>query len=152
DLTTGNDFKTLFNNARTDVTSLLTTGCGMSISACLAASAPDRLSPSSQNAADYAFRMSYGLPAPSTGAATVATVAPPTGSEVLPSTACPSRSAARRRDVLQTTELPTNTPLQNLDPKYAGYDRLNLYAAAGGYGAFTSDVKVTMNAALGGFN
>ena len=56
----------------------------------------------------------------------------------------------KKRDVLATTELPTNTPLTNtLDPKYTGYDRLNLYAAAGGYGAFTSTVAVTMNASLG---
>ena len=34
----------------------------------------------------------------------------------------------------------------------SGWARLNLYAAAGGYGAFPSNVTVNMNAALGGFN
>jgi hypothetical protein len=31
-----------------------------------------------------------------------------------------------------------------------GWARLNLYAAASGYGAFPTSVAVTMNAALGG--
>ena len=34
----------------------------------------------------------------------------------------------------------------------SGWARLNLYAAAGGYGAFPSNVTVNMNAAAGGFN
>ena len=50
--------------------------------------------------------------------------------------------------VLATTELPSGVPLDN----GTGWARLNLYAAAGGYGAFPTDVTVNMNAAAGGLN
>ncbi len=50
--------------------------------------------------------------------------------------------------MLASTELPSGAPLDN----GSGWARLNLYAAAGGYGAFTSNVTVTMDAALGGFH
>jgi outer membrane autotransporter protein len=149
DLTTGNDFKTLFNNARTDVVNLLQNGCGSTIAVCLAASAQDRFSDYQKNKADYLFRLTYGL-AP-TGPTNLAPVVP-TGAEVLLSTRFPYLNDAQRREVLATTELPSGSPLDPLTGPYAGYARLNLFAAADGYGAFNSNVTVNMDAAKGGFD
>ncbi len=50
---------------------------------------------------------------------------------------------------MATTEIASGYPL--LDDA-EGYGRLNLFAAADGYGAFDQDVTVTMDAAKGGFN
>jgi autotransporter-associated beta strand protein len=72
----------------------------------------------------------------------------PTGAEVLIATRFPYLSTAQLREVLATTELPSGIPLDN----GSGWARLNLYAAADGYGAFDSNVAVTMNASLGGYN
>jgi autotransporter-associated beta strand protein len=61
----------------------------------------------------------------------------------------PYLSLGQLNDVLASTELPSGGALDN----GSGWARLNLYAAAGGYGAFTSGVvTVTMDAAQGGFN
>ncbi len=62
--------------------------------------------------------------------------------------ALPLSLGSQLSDVLASTELASGAPLDN----GSGWARLNLYAAAGGYGAFTSNVTVTMNAAQGGFN
>lgn len=51
--------------------------------------------------------------------------------------------------MLKTTEIASGYPL--LDDA-EGYGRLNLFAAADGYGAFDQDVTVTMDAAKGGFS
>ncbi|OYX14558.1 MAG: hypothetical protein B7Z15_03560 [Rhizobiales bacterium 32-66-8] len=61
----------------------------------------------------------------------------------------PYLSADQINDVIASTELPSGVPL---DDHKTGWARLNLYAAAGGYGAFTHDVTVTMNASSGGFD
>ncbi|QIY75586.1 phosphatase PAP2 family protein [Streptomyces sp. RLB1-33] len=73
----------------------------------------------------------------------------PKGAEVLLETRLPYLDAAQRREVLRTTALPSGYVL--LDG-FEQWGRLNLFAAADGYGAFESDVNVTMNAADGGFN
>ncbi|MFJ1602114.1 phosphatase PAP2 family protein [Streptomyces sp. NPDC088253] len=73
----------------------------------------------------------------------------PKGAEVLLETRLPYLSAAQRREVLRTTALPSGYVL--LDG-FEQWGRLNLFAAADGYGAFESDVNVTMNAADGGFS
>ncbi|WP_369229879.1 phosphatase PAP2 family protein [Streptomyces sp. R21] len=72
----------------------------------------------------------------------------PRGAEVLLETRLPYLDAAQRREVLRTTALPSGYVLLD-GPEQWG--RLNLFAAADGYGAFDSDVYVTMNAADGGF-
>jgi len=51
--------------------------------------------------------------------------------------------------VLKTTALPSGFPV--LDDA-EGWGRLNLFAAADGYGAFNGDVTVSMDASLGGFS
>ncbi|NGO06337.1 phosphatase PAP2 family protein [Streptomyces sp. HC44] len=72
----------------------------------------------------------------------------PKGAEVLLETRLPYLSAAQRREVLRTTALPAGYVL--LDG-FERWGRLNLFAAADGYGAFDSDVCVTMDAADRGF-
>ncbi|GHH85809.1 phosphatase PAP2 family protein [Streptomyces capitiformicae] len=73
----------------------------------------------------------------------------PKGAEVLLETRLPYLDAAQRREVLRTTALPSGYVL--LDG-WEQWGRLNLFAAADAFGAFGSDVTVTMDAALGGFH
>ncbi|MEV0225247.1 phosphatase PAP2 family protein [Streptomyces sp. NPDC050704] len=72
----------------------------------------------------------------------------PKGAEVLLETRLPYLSAAQRREVLRTTALPAGYVLLDGWEKWG---RLNLFAAADGYGAFDADVHVTLDAAAGGF-
>ncbi|MFG2127342.1 phosphatase PAP2 family protein [Streptomyces sp. NPDC048751] len=72
----------------------------------------------------------------------------PKGAEVLLETRLPYLDAAQRREVLRTTALPSGYVL--LDG-FEQWGRLNLFAAADGYGSFDSDVTVTLDAAAGGF-
>ncbi|MFJ8058183.1 phosphatase PAP2 family protein [Streptomyces sp. NPDC096142] len=72
----------------------------------------------------------------------------PKGAEVLLETRLPYLSAAQRREVLRTTALPSGYVL--LDG-FEQWGRLNLFAAADGYGSFDSDVVVALDAAAGGF-
>ncbi|WP_281353466.1 phosphatase PAP2 family protein [Phytoactinopolyspora mesophila] len=73
----------------------------------------------------------------------------PKGAETLLETRLPYLDADQRRAVLQTTALPAGYALLD-GPEEWG--RLNLFAAADGYGAFRGDVTVVMNSADGGFN
>ncbi|WP_411147830.1 phosphatase PAP2 family protein [Streptomyces sp. A30] len=72
----------------------------------------------------------------------------PKGAEVLLETRLPYLDAAQRREVLRTTALPSGYVL--LDG-FEQWGRLNLFAAADGYGSFDGDVSVTLDAAAGGF-
>ena len=93
----------------------------------------------------YALQATYGLP--SIGATNAAAVVPQ-NAELLIASRFPYLSSAQLIDVLATTELPSGGLLDD----GSGWVRLNLFAAAGGYGTFNSAVTVTMNAAQGGFN
>ncbi|MFJ8624987.1 phosphatase PAP2 family protein [Kitasatospora sp. NPDC093550] len=73
----------------------------------------------------------------------------PKGAEVLLETRLPYLDAAQRREVLRTTALPSGYVLLD-GPEMWG--RLNLFAAADGYGAFERDVTVELDAADGGFS
>ncbi|MFF5187576.1 phosphatase PAP2 family protein [Streptomyces sp. NPDC000345] len=73
----------------------------------------------------------------------------PKGAEVLLETRQPYLTAEQRRAVLRTTALPSGYVL--LDG-FEQWGRLNLFAAADGYGSFESDVTVTLDAAKGGFH
>jgi len=75
-------------------------------------------------------------------------MAVPKGAEVLLETRLPYLDAAQRREVLRTTALPSGYVLLD-GPEMWG--RLNLFAAADGYGAFDEEVCVVMNATDGGF-
>lgn len=72
----------------------------------------------------------------------------PKGAELLLKTRLPYLSDEERRYVLYTTGLESGYPL--LDDA-EGWGRLNLYAAAHGYGALVKDTTVTMDASKGGF-
>lgn len=97
------------------------------------------------NARAIAPRMTYILPRE--GRRTEMVV--PKGAEVLLETRQPYLTAEQRREVLRTTALPSGYVLLD-GPELWG--RLNLFAAADGYGAFDRDVEATLDAALGGFH
>ncbi|KPH08595.1 phosphatase PAP2 family protein [Rhizobium acidisoli] len=108
--------------------------------------AADRFANHDANRAYVLQRLSYGLPTihPTDQPARV-----PQGAEALLETRLPYLDGEQRREVLKTTEIASGYPL--LDDA-EGYGRLNLFAAADGYGAFDQDVTVTMDAAKGGFD
>lgn len=97
------------------------------------------------NAALVAPLFTYGLP--KTGRRVAMTV--PKGAEVLLETRQPYLTANQRREVLRTTALPSGHALLD-GPEQWG--RLNLFAAADGFGAFDADVRVEMDANRGGFH
>lgn len=72
----------------------------------------------------------------------------PKGAEVLLETRQPYLDAAQRRAVLRTTALPAGYVLLDGAEQWG---RLNLFAAADGYGSFESGVTVSLDAAAGGF-
>jgi autotransporter-associated beta strand protein len=92
-----------------------------------------------------AQKLTYGLPSGKTSAVMVV----PKSAEVLLETRQPYLTAAQRREVLRTTALESGHPLLD-GPENWG--RLDLFAAADGYGAFADDVEVTMDASQGGFS
>ncbi|PPF62684.1 phospholipid phosphatase [Clavibacter michiganensis] len=94
----------------------------------------------------YEQRLTYGLPRVGD---TTKTAVVPKGAEVLLETRLPYLDADQRRWVLQSTALPSGYAL--LDDS-EGWGRLNLFAAADGYSAFSTDVTVAMDAAAGGFS
>jgi len=106
----------------------------------------DRFADHATNKANYLRLLTYGFT--QTGDKTRPVIVPK-GAEVLLETRLPYLDAAQRRVVLKTTALPSGYPV--LDDA-EGWGRLNLFAAADGYGAFNGDVAVTMDASLGGFN
>lgn len=108
--------------------------------------ATDRFADYATNKANYLRRMTYGFA--QTGNTDVAPVVPK-GAEVLLETRLPYLSADQRRVVLKSTAIASGYPVLD-DPE--GWGRLNMFAAADGYGAFTGNVTVTMDASLGGFN
>lgn len=81
------------------------------------------------------------------GDATAAAVVPE-NAEVLIETRYSYLTAEQLRDVLATTSNASGGVMDN----GMGYDRLNLFKAANGYGAFNSDTAVEMNAADGGLS
>ncbi|HWS36427.1 MAG TPA: phosphatase PAP2 family protein [Actinoplanes sp.] len=72
----------------------------------------------------------------------------PKGAEVLLETRLPYLDADQRREVLRTTGLPAGNPILD-GPEQWG--RINLFAAADGYGAFDRTVAVRLDAAATGF-
>lgn len=105
----------------------------------------DRFDDYIRNKSDYLSRLTYGFKqiGDKTKKMTV-----PKGAEVLLETRLPYLDQNQRRMVLYTTGLPSGYPLLD-DPE--GWGRLNLFAAADGYGAFIEDVTVNMSAGASGF-
>jgi autotransporter-associated beta strand protein len=108
--------------------------------------AVDRFNDYTVNKQNFTQRLTYGLPP--TGSTTNPAIVPK-GAEVLLETRLPYLGSTQRRWVLASTALPSGYPV--LDDE-EGWGRLNLFAAADGYGAFQSDVSVTMDASKGGFH
>lgn len=81
-----------------------------------------------------------------TGDTTVPAVVPK-GAEVLVESRFPYLDTDQRRWLLRSTAIESGYPI--LDDA-EGWGRLNLFAAAHGFGAFDSDVAVTLDAAEGG--
>ncbi|MCU9953467.1 autotransporter-associated beta strand repeat-containing protein [Burkholderia sp. BKH01] len=108
--------------------------------------AADRFADYATNQAAFTRRMTYGFGAiDATGAPPVV----PKGAEILLQTRFPYLGADQRRVVLKTTELPSGYPVMD---DAEGWGRLNLFAAADGYGAFNGNVTVAMDASKGGLN
>ncbi|VXD08761.1 Extracellular serine protease [Enterobacterales bacterium 8AC] len=144
-LTTTNDFKALMATAQTDLRTMLEQGCGTTLAACSATDQAERLQQAARNKADYTYSLTYGL-AP-IGPTDLAPVVPE-GAEILLASRFPYLTAEQRREVLATTEIESGHALDD----GSGWARLNLYAAADGYGAFNGNVAVTMDASQGGFS
>jgi autotransporter-associated beta strand protein len=125
--------------------SVYAAACAGNVVACVAnGTIPPAAGYARQNQ-NYTAFLTYGLP--SVGGTTLPPVVP-AGASSLIVTRFPYLSSVQLDQVLATTELPSGGPIDN----GSGWARLNLYAAAGGYGAFPSSVTVSMNAALGGLN
>ncbi|POR42987.1 autotransporter domain-containing protein [Methylobacterium sp. V23] len=140
----GEDFAGQVARSSTALHDYIQAQCGLSVADC-AAQNPNAYSDKARNRALYTRTLTYGLsPVGPTNLAPVV----PTGAEVLIASRFPYLRADQRRDVLATTELASGQPLDD----GSGWARLNLYAAADGYGAFAGDVRVVMDAAKGGFS
>ncbi|MBW8838122.1 MAG: autotransporter-associated beta strand repeat-containing protein, partial [Burkholderia sp.] len=108
--------------------------------------ATDRFADYTANKAAFMRRMTFGFgPIASTDAPPLV----PKGAEILLQTRFPYLSADQRRVVLKTTEMPSGYPVMD---DAEGWGRLNLFAAADGYGAFNGNVIVSMDASQGGLN
>lgn len=99
------------------------------------------------NKALYRERLTYGFDQDMCKAGPEMVV--PKGAEVLLETRLPYLNSAQRRVVLYTTGIDSGYPV--LD-ETNGWGRLDLIAAADGYGAFYGDVYVNMDGSLGGFH
>lgn len=142
-VTTSSDFQSLMADAQSDLRSLLETGCNSTIADCII---NDSTADELQNKKEqYTWSLTYGLPA--VGATDLAPVVPE-GAEILIATRFPYLTDEQRRDVLATTEIESGHALDD----GSGWARLNLYAAADGYGAFNGDVHIVMESSKGGFN
>ncbi len=108
--------------------------------------AKDQYSNYAANKKSYTERLIYGF---SQIASKTSPVVVPKGAEVLLETRLPYLDSTQRRWVLATTGLASGYPVLD-DPE--GWGRLNLFAAASGYGAFVNNVTVTMDSKKGGFH
>ncbi|GGP21098.1 phospholipid phosphatase [Silvimonas iriomotensis] len=106
----------------------------------------DRFADHAANKANYLRRLTYGFPQI---ADTTKTAQVPKDAEILLETRLPYLTADQRRIVLKTTAVASGYPVMD---DAEGWGRLNLFAAADGYGAFNGDVSVAMDATQGGFN
>jgi autotransporter-associated beta strand protein len=106
----------------------------------------DRFADWATNKKNFTDRLTYGFPQINS---TTSSMLVPKGAEVLLETRQPYLSSNQRRWALYTTGIASGYPV--LDDT-EGWGRLNLFAAADGYGALNGNVIVTMDATQGGFN
>ena len=99
-----------------------------------------------QDKAVYLERLTYGI---TSDKGTNKEMVVPKGAEVLLESRLPYLDDTQRRYVLYSTGISSGYSI--LDDA-EGWGRLNLFEAASGYGAFDTDVTVSMDASKGGFN
>ncbi|WP_127090056.1 autotransporter domain-containing protein [Aquabacter cavernae] len=117
--------------------------CASDVASCMAAGVfPTAAEFTAANLAMVSF-LTYDLP--SVGSTTDAPIVPE-NAYLLLQTRFPYLTPDQINAVIASTELASGVPL---DDHATGWARLNLYAAAGGYGAFTSDVTVTLTGTHG---
>jgi hypothetical protein len=117
--------------------------CAGNVAACVAGGVIPTAAAYAQMIQNYMYYLTYGLP--SVGDTTLAPIVPADAYWLI-ATRFPYLSTAQLYQILATTELPSGGPVDD----GTGWARLNLYAAASGYGAFPTNVTVNMNASLGG--
>lgn len=98
----------------------------------MAQSNEDRFSDSGANHAAYRYRVTYGM---DTVGDTFLAAVVPEGAEVPIASRFPYMTTEQLRDMLASTELQS----VHVPDDGSGWARLDLYAAAGGYGAFDKD-------------
>lgn len=96
--------------------------------------------------AEYTEYLTFGF---SQTGDTTETMRVPKGAEALLETRLPYLDDEQRRRVLHSTGIESGYPVVNDEE---GWGRLNLFAAQAGYGAFNTNVAITMNAEDGGFS
>jgi autotransporter-associated beta strand protein len=106
----------------------------------------DRFADLARNRAHFLHYLTYGF---KPIGARNQPVTVPKDAEVLLETRLPYLSAEQRRVVLKTTAISSGHPVVD---DAEGWGRMNLFAAADGYGAFNGDVVVSMDASAGGFS
>ncbi|MCF8531422.1 MAG: autotransporter domain-containing protein [Reyranella sp.] len=116
--------------------------CASNVAGCIAGGVFPSASQFAAANQAYADLATYGLPSVST---TNLAAVVPANAELLLKSRFPYLSDAQIREVLATTELPSGGPLDD----GSGWVRLNLFKAAGGYGAFNSNVSVTLDRSSG---
>ncbi|MBF7688245.1 autotransporter domain-containing protein [Acinetobacter rathckeae] len=137
----------LRRNAYQQAQSFFATQCGGTVSACYGTSDLNQLY--TQYQANKALYDKYTFANAFTAIGdTTLTPVVPENAEVLIETRYPYLTASQRRDLLQTTSNARGGVLDN----GLGYDTLNLYKAANGYGAFNQKTTINMNAADGGLS
>jgi len=94
-------------------------------------------------------RMTYGI---SAIGPTDRPMVVPENAHYLLATRFPYMTVDQQNEVLRTTAHASGGPLDNTDAAYRDWDRINLFEAAGGFGAIDSDTTVTMDASAGGLN
>lgn len=120
--------------------------CATNVAGCMAAGVfptAAEFTAANQQMVSY---LTYDLP--SVGSTTDAPIVP-ANAYLLLQTRFPYLTPDQITEILATTEMPSGVPL---DDHVTGWARLNLFAAAGGYGVFNSDVSVTLTASNGGYN
>jgi len=103
-----------------------------------------------EDLAEFLDNVTFGYePGTVTGPRSAAAPRVPKGAESLIASRLPYLTGDQQRWVLYSTALDAGYPVLDDDE---GWGRLNLFAAAHGFGAFDRDVEVAMDAADGGFS
>ncbi|MBF7681834.1 autotransporter domain-containing protein [Acinetobacter sp. B5B] len=137
----------LRRNAHQQAQSFFATQCGGSITGCYGSTDLNQLYTQYQANKTLYDKYTFANAFTAIGDTTLAPVVPDQA-EVLIETRYPYLTNSQRRELLQTTSNARGGVLDNA----LGYDTLNLYKAANGYGALNQKTSINMNAADGGLS